>query len=132
MFTNGMFSVSYAGQVLLVFLVPALIGIFFSVAAVVARRRASQEAKQEAMQSRLDWAIGIFALTGPLEIVGLMLIHFWSQTVGESVAISAILLWPLSTLIASRARGFGRKEILFGSSLVGLWLFGLGVVMSIH
>ena len=132
MITNAMFSLGNAWQILLMFLAPVVIDLIFAGAAVVARRRAAQEVKHDKQQWKLDLAIGIFALLGPLEILGLVFIRYGATIVGESLAVAAVFLWPVSTLLASRARGFGRKEILFGSSLIGLWVFGFGVVLSIH
>jgi hypothetical protein len=133
MFSNGLFSLGYAGPLLLLFLGSAVIGLVFSGAAIVARRRAAPEAAQGELQSNIDLAIGILVVSGPLSFVGFAINYYWASKVGIMLAIVAVfILWPLSAFLAFRARGVGRKEILIGSGLIGLWVLGLLVIMAIH
>ena len=121
MFSNCIYSVGPAGPLLLLFLGFLVIGLVFSGAALAVRLRADSKLTAEKLQSKIDWAIVIFAISGVLPILGGVLSHYGYFGTGMIFAIVGILLlWPVSIVLAVLGRGAGRRILLVGHALIPL------------
>lgn len=134
MSSSGLFSLGNAGPYFLLFLGPAAIIVVSAIAAIIARVRADPEMAQYEFQYKVDAGITVYALSGPMSFVGLILNHYWvNSEVGLILAISGIFVAaPLGALLAYRAQGVGRKEILVGTAVAVLWVLGVIGTMIVH
>jgi hypothetical protein len=134
MFSGGLFALGEAGPLLFLFLGPSVIGLLFSGAAIFVRLRADSEATAGETQPKIDTAIAVFAISGLLSILGLILNRYWVDTgTGMMLAIVGIfLLLPVSAVLAIRGRGAGREVLLVGHGLVALLVSVLLLSILIH
>jgi hypothetical protein len=121
MFFNGLFSLGFAGPLILFWVGHAVIGLAFSGVATRARLRTEPRSKEVGQQGRILWAIAILACAELTSILGASLLHFDSQIGGIIVAFGLFVLWPISAILSLLGRGaVGQKVLLLGHGLIAL------------
>jgi hypothetical protein len=132
---GGFFSFGNADPLLLIFLGEVLIALSFSAAAIAVRFRADPGLAVEDSQPHIDLAIGIFAISGLLSILGAILYHNWAAETGNGmmlIIVGTFVLWPLSAFLTLRGRGVGRSVLLVGHSLIATWVSIFLLAILIH
>ena len=122
-FSDGWFSVGLVGPLALLFLGFLAIGLLFSGASIVVRRRPDSEPAAARSQRKIDWAIAILVVSNLSSILGGYIYHNSAAETGTGmmfVIFGMFLLWPVSAILTLRGRGAGRKVLLVGHGLIAL------------
>jgi hypothetical protein len=129
---NGIFSLGFAGPLILLFLGFVAIGLSFSGGAVVVRQRADSEHMAGKSQTKIDISIAILAISALLPIFAGVISHFGAYGAGIILAvIGPFLFWPVSAVLAIRGKGAGRRVLLVGHGLIALLVAVLLLIVLI-
>lgn len=97
------------------------IGLSFSGATIVARRRGNSEFTAEESHAKIDMSTALLAVSALLPLLAGVLSRFGASTAGLMLLpIGPLLLWPISAVLAIRGKGAGRRVLLVGHGLIAL------------
>ena len=102
------------------------IGLSFSGATIIARRRGNSEFTAEKSRAKIDTSTSLLAVSALLPLFAGALSRFGASTAALMLLpIGPLLLWPISAVFAIRGRGAGRRVLLVGHGLIALLVASL-------
>ena len=133
MFENSIFALGLIVPLALFLVGHLLIGLLFSVIAIVVRFQARSRPVTVGSQRKVDWAIVFFAASVLSSMLGASLLHIERDLgIAERLVIVGWLLWPVSGVLTIAGKGAGRGPLLVGHGVIAFLLIGLLIALWIH
>jgi len=130
---DSLFALGLVGPLLLLCCGFVAVGLSFSCAMVVARRRSSREQTKDMLHQKIGWAAVLLGSAALLPIVAGVVSHFGAFGAAlDLLCLGCFLLWPISVIFTFLGKGVGRNLLFVAHGLIIVWAGAILLVIWIH